>query len=56
MEINDSPIHSSPNVDLEGVNKVQVEDVEEKHVKSEPLNVNPLFEEFSNLNDDSTSL
>lgn len=57
MEIDGSLVHSTPNVELEDKNKGKdEEDVEKKHAKSEPLKVNPLFEDFSYLNDDSTSM
>lgn len=56
VEIDDSSIHTSLNVELEEENKGQdEEDAERKNAKLEPLNVNPLSEDFSYLDDDSTS-
>lgn len=57
VEIDDSLVYTFPNVELEVENKGHdEEDTQRKSAKLEPLKVNPLFEDFSYLDDDSTSI
>lgn len=56
MAIEDSTVQDFPNVEPDEEIKGFDEEDSEKRAKQEPLKVNPLFKDFSYLDDDSTSM